>query len=580
MKNSSFTLEHALYTLALVVAVGVRFLNLNLLPLSDYEAGWALQALHVAQGLRPVLDSNPAYIHLTAILFFIFGSTEFLARFWPAAAGSLLVILPFFFRDRLGRVPALILAFGLALDPGLTALSRLAGSSTLAIATLLLTWAMWRQHHPRFAGVFAGLALLSGPAAWFGLLGLVLSSVIASWLQGNQAAQETEDKSTSKKDRPDTSPATFRWEVVRTPLGWGAGTVLVVGSLLLLSPNGLSAMVASVWTFLHGWWTFSNTSALHLLISLPVYEVLPLAFGLAAVVRGIEMRDSLSIRLGVWALVALLLALIYPSKQVADLAWVILPLWTLAGLELSRHLDVVGCNYWGLAGVILVVVVLVVYGWLNLASLTTVDLASKDATPHLYMVGIAILLIGVILLLVGTGWSADLARLGGVWAAGILLGAYTLGVMTGTAGLRQPLTEEFWQPEPRIAGSDLLLETANQISNWNKGAFSSLQVTISGVNSPELLWLFRNWQVHSVDSLASGASPELVITVANVQLSLTQGYRGEGFAWWETTNWNSAAAANWLNWVVYHQMPVHHDYIVLWVRGDLVIENQGQPAVP
>src|SRR5512136_48260 len=139
MKNFQPTFEHALYALALAVAVGLRFLHLGALPLSDIEADWALQALRITQGLKPAISPNPAYVHLTAVLFYVFGATNFLARFWPALAGCVLVLAPWQLRRRFGRIPALLLAFGLAIDPGLVAISHQAGGPMLAIVFLALT---------------------------------------------------------------------------------------------------------------------------------------------------------------------------------------------------------------------------------------------------------------------------------------------------------------------------------------------------------------------------------------------------------------------------------------------------------
>ncbi len=53
MKKFEPTLEHAFYALALAIAFGLRFVHLGALPLSDFEADWALQALHITQGLNP-----------------------------------------------------------------------------------------------------------------------------------------------------------------------------------------------------------------------------------------------------------------------------------------------------------------------------------------------------------------------------------------------------------------------------------------------------------------------------------------------------------------------------------------------
>jgi hypothetical protein len=576
MKNSPFTLEHALYALAAVLAVGVRFLNLGVLQLSDFEAGWALQALHVVQGLKPTLGPDPAYVHLTAVLFSLFGATEFLARFWPALAGSALALVPIFFRDRLGRLPALVLTFGLALDPGLAALSRLAGGSMLAVAFVMLAWAMWKQGQRAPAGIFAALAALSGPSAWFGLLGLVLAWAIDRGIQRRTASAQAEGKPGDEESG--AAPAPPGWETLRIPLAWGLGTLLVVGSLLLFSPKGLAATIASFWSFLSGWWTLSDVLTSRVLISLPVYELMPLAFGLAAAVRGVLKRDRLSIGLGVWVLVALILAVIHPDKQVADLAWAILPLWTLAALELGRHFDFEGRNLWELAAVIAFLVVLLAFGLLDVATVTTMDPASNEARLRLYLLAFILLLAGLSLLLVGGGWSTDIARLGGVWGGVLVLAGYTLAMLTGTTGLRLPLTEDLWLPEPRTVGTDLLVKTLDQISDWNRGAVASLPVTVAGVDSPALFWALRDWDVQAVAALAPTDSPALVITSASVELGQEKDYRGEGFTWQETASWDTAKQPDWLSWLVYHQMPVQYKPIILWVRGDLMLENQGQPA--
>lgn len=578
MKNSNFTLEHALYVLAILLGLGFRLLKLGALPLSDFEAAWALQALHVAQGLHPALDPNPAYIQLTALLFYLFGGTEFLARLWPALAGSALVLVPFFFRDRLGRLPALVLAFGLALDPGLAAISRLAGGSMLAVAFFMLAWAMWEQAHRSAAGLFMGLALLAGPSVWFGLLGLGLAWLLEGVVLRRGKAVPLQEE--TGMEAVVAAPARLDWAALRPALAWALGTVLVVGSLLLLSPKGLAAFVVALPAFLTGWLALPDIPAAYVLVSLPAYELLPLIFGVAGAVNALRRHDRLSLRLVLWALVSLVLSLIYPDKQVASLTWMLLPLWTLAALELGRHFDFEGRDVWELTAVIALMVVLLVFGLLNLAAVTTMDLAADATRERLYLELLVLVLIGLSLLLAGLGWSADVARLGAVWGGMLFLTAYTLAALTGATGLREPLTADLWQPEPRTAGADLILKVANQISDLNRGNLQSLPVTVVGVDSPSLLWVFRNWNLRVVNALAPEDTPELIITPSTTQLSQAVSYRGEGFAWRETPEWAAAKSADWLRWFVYHQMTVQHDEIILWVRADLLLDPIGQTPSP
>jgi hypothetical protein len=590
MKNRPITLEHAFYALALAIAIGLRFLHLGALPLSDFEADWALQALRLAQGLKPAIGPNPAYVHLTAIFFYIFGATNFLARFWPALAGSALVLAPWFLRSRIGRIPALVLAFGLALDPGLVAMSRLAGGPILAITCLVLAALMWLDGRRPAAGFFAGLALLSGPSVWFGLLGLALAWAF-TYVFGRglpaQAEEKVEDEETVAGPAPTSAEPgrsaradpgrSVPWMDVRVTLAWGLGTLLVVGSLFALSPKGLSAFVMSFVESLRGWWMLSDVPLWRLLLALPAYEILPLGFGIAGAVRGILKRDSDSIRLGVWALVALVLALIYPGKQTSDLIWVLLPLWVLAAIELGHHFDFEGRNRWELAGVATLVVALLVFGWLDLAGVTTMDMGTQQARMRLYLLIAVILLIGLSLLLVGAGWSANAARLGGVWGGVLVLTAFTLAMSTGAAGVREPLTVELWQPEPRTGRVDVLLKVANQISDLNTGYTGQLPLTVLGVDSPALHWLFRDWQVQDVSALAPDATPELVISSVD-KLSLAADYRGEALPLNEVADWGHASPSDWLKWFIYRQMPILREDIILWVRSDLMLDSQGLPT--
>ena len=177
MKNIRF--EHILYFLAFALALGVRLLNLGEAPLSDFEADWALQSLALARGEFVNLGAQPGYIFLTTVFFSLFEDTNFTARLWSALAGSLLVLTPFAFRDRLGQKAGIIVAFGLALDPGMVALSRLAGGQMPAMTFTMLALALFFSGRFAWVGVAAGLALLSGPAAITVLLRLGITFGLA-----------------------------------------------------------------------------------------------------------------------------------------------------------------------------------------------------------------------------------------------------------------------------------------------------------------------------------------------------------------------------------------------------------------
>src|SRR6266508_6717101 len=222
--------EGWLYWLAFLIALGFRIIQLGASPLTDSEATLALQALHIAHGKAPLLGPQPDYILLTSILFAIIESTNFMARFFPALVGSALVFVPYFFREKIKPIPALILAFFFAIDPGLVALSRQANGTILAVTFLLFAWGMWRNQRAIPAGTFAGLALLSGPSLWSGLLALGLTWL---FLQG----MDTKRTATAESEIVDPSlvPASpFTGFELRPALIALIFTLLLGGTLFFL----------------------------------------------------------------------------------------------------------------------------------------------------------------------------------------------------------------------------------------------------------------------------------------------------------------------------------------------------------
>ncbi|MGA7192454.1 MAG: hypothetical protein WBW94_02410, partial [Anaerolineales bacterium] len=440
-----FRHQTAFYVIAFLLALAVRLIRLGTWTLTDLEAQWALQALRVAQGAHPALGSQPAYVLLTSIVFFFYGGgTNFWARFVPALAGSCLVFVPFLFRERLKPRPSLILAFFLAFDPGLVALSRQAGSPILAVTFVLFAWGFWEQKRSRLAGVFAALALLSGSSLWEGLLGLGLAWAI---LQAMEAHKKTE--SASSRERSEWLSA----------LWFGIGTLLVGGTLFFLSPNGLSAWLSSLPEYLSGWTRSSGSSAGMMLFSLIAYQPLAVILALITIVRGWMHGSKRVMSLSIWMLVGLLLALFYPSHQVSDLVWMLIPLWALASLELAHAINILPEERRQIIGVAGLSVFILFFVWLQFLFITTLPFPSEQASDRIWLLFGSLLLLVICVLLVAVGWSARTARLGATWGVTVALGIYSFGAMLGAANMRVTLGQEMWTADKTPAQAALLLST-------------------------------------------------------------------------------------------------------------------------
>ena len=618
--------ETILYLLAFLLAFGLRFARLGELPLTDSEARLALDALSISQGGSPALSSHVAYTNLTAVLFFIFGGFNFLARFWPALAGSALVFVPLVFREQVRPRPALILAFFFAIDPAFVALSRQAGGPILTVVTSLLAAGFWFRRQPRLAGIFLALALLSGPALWPGLLGLLLAWMLSRFTYtGKQVDTDTGTQVntyTGKQVDTDTSTQvnTYTGKQVDTytgthvdtehatsrsiPVGrntqlaspnpppaapitnyqllitdhWSLITaflltLLAASTLLLLAPQGLGAWLASLPEYITGWAAPVAVPSSRLLLALGVYQLLGILFAAIAILRGWRNAGRRVIRLSLWMLVALLLASFYPARQTADLAWALIPLWTLAALELARHLEFAREFVCETAGVAVFTILLLAFAWMDLNAMYFTPLPSSQGNVRLYLLVGSLFLLILSIVLVGFGWSARVARVGAAWGAAILLGLYTLGAAWGATGLRIPSAVELWDSSPRIAQADLISQTADEISEWATGHADDLAVAVYGVDSPALLWSLRNHHTEVLLAFDPASAPALIVTPPLEDIGLAAAYRGQDFTWRQAPAWD-LFPSYFLRWLTLRELPVQGETLVLWARSDLFIDSR------
>jgi hypothetical protein len=524
--------EGWLYWLAFLIALGFRTIQLGASPLTDSEATLALQALHLAQGKSPLLGPQPGYILLTSILFSVINSTNFMARVVPAMAGSVLVFAPWSFRDRIKPRPAIILAFLFAIDPGLVAFSRQASGTILAVTFLLFAWAMWRHGRLIPAGIFAGFALLSGPSLWAGLLTLGLTWLFFQGTHTRAAPEETPDQPPTSNSPitnfPTTNFPTTNFPITNSQLPISQYrpallallvTILLGGTLFFLSPNGLSAWLSALPAYLKGWAAPSSMTPARLLVAFAGYEALGIFLAVFSLIRGYRTGSRRITRLALWLGVALLLAIFY--RQMSEFVWAILPLLTLAALELSRAMNIYADERLEVGIVVVALMILLVYIWFDVAKIgldpysqlnsTTLPLFGRtiqiSSAPYIILLGASLILV-LCIAFVAFGWSTRTAWLGTVWVFTIFLGVYTLASAWGASRMRAQNGLEFWLPDQPPVQSRLLLSTVYDVSEFSLGHIQAQPVTIMGIDSPALEWLLHDRDVEVVPALdRPGARP-------------------------------------------------------------------------
>jgi hypothetical protein len=369
--------------------------------------------------------------------------------------------------------------------------------------------------------------------------------------------------------------------------------VLLLGTVFLNFPQGLAAWANTLPEFLSGWVLPSGAPASTLAGALLVYEPLALLFGLAGIIRGfiqfrrysvsepVELEDSLVSRdfhqarlmlgLAAWAIIAFIVLMLYPARQTAELVWVIIPLWVLAAVELSRHLPEGENSLISLGQAALIFILLALF-WLNLASVARVAPASQGYTLRLLVLFGILLLALVTTILISLGWSWAEGRRGLVWGLLAALGAYSIAALWGATQLRPGEPQELWSPAPAAGQADLLLQTVQDLSRLHSS--DQLEI-VSTAGSNALRWLFRGYpNARYVSQLNPSEQPALVITPRESEIpSLTAGYRGQDFVWFVRPGWGGSLPADFARWIVFREAPLIKEYLVVWVRTDLFPGN-------
>lgn len=559
MKFSRITLEHGLYLLILLLAIGVRLLHLDEAALSDFEAERALQAYYISVGENTSLSPGPAYSFLTGATFFLFSDNNFSARIWPVVAGCCLVVFAYLIRSLIGRQAALILALGFALDPGLVAFSRNINQDILAVGfgALALGFAYNRKY--LLTGVFFGMMLLSGQSALQGLIGFGLTLLLGNFLTSLELIEPFPSVKAVEQKK-------VAWRQGLIGIG---GVLFVVGTLFFRFPEGLGAISGIIPSYLNGWIGASGIPATRFLPVLLFYHSIAVIFAAVAIVRGWWHRDAINQWLSLWLGVSLLLILFYPGRQISGLVWTLVPAWILATREIVRYFRLQDAETWPAVGQALLIGVLMALGWLNLAGLGS---SGGDDTAFFRwaVIGGTVLLAVVTTVLIGLGFSGKTAQQGLAWGLLLSVGLYSIATMWGVSQLHPNGEQELTSINPVILDTRQFNMTMRDLSEWRTGFDERLDV-VATTSPPSLRWLLRNWpNLQYLNSIPAGELPSIIInTNEEPGPNLSIGYRGQDFAWWAGPAWEGALPENWPGWLVFRNAPQNINHIYLWARGDL-----------
>lgn len=587
MKHPLIHAQTVLLWLAFVAGALIRFGGLGTAPLTDGEAELALQALQITQGKATAIQAYPLEVSVSAACFFLFGSSNFLARFLAAASGTLLILGVISQRERLGYPFTLVLAIALAFDPALVAQSRQMGSVLPALVALSGAILFASQARWRLAGIALGAGVLSGPPFWYGGLVLLLAGLVFLALEKRSSSFSGTSLSLQKQGLP--AQAALQTVGVAALL-----TILFGSTLFFFYLRGMGTSLSPLLVYLGGWKGSASVSIPALLLSLGVYQTPAIFFGAVSITRVLIPRWSNHFAfdhrwqgfLGIWFGIAILMALLYPARQMSSLIWAILPLWILAAQEITRWVQTLEQPQWATLALAGITFIFLCLFWLQLAAYSSLWAYGTADWLRLMTVFSSLAIIALFVWLAKLVWPTQLAWQGMILGFLVAFFLYTVSNVSGVAfsyPWSQVFRQELWKPYSQIGDADLLLKTVQDLSRWQSGRADSLPIVIA-VDSPAVRWLLR--QQHHLTVLPedqalaqlsgrqAGQLPAILITPAiaeNPALAAT--YRGQDFNWRYQPNWQDIPLFP-LNWLLFRKGTWEVQPLILWARTDLFPEGQ------
>jgi len=547
---------------AFITAIVLRLLRLGAMPLTDMEASIALQALAVGQKTETVFGGHMTYVGLTGVDFFLLNAGNFLARFWPAMFGALIVFVPFLFRKQLGHWPASILSFILALSPEMVGLSRVISSPMIAFVLLLLAFGLSFHKKAILSGVSFALALMGGSGFWTGIV-LIWLSLLAAKVILKLSFHDYFDEFFKNKDD--------RWRFL---IAFGL-TIVLVATGFSLAPEGLSGVFSGAVDFVRGFGMPYTKPFILKPLALAAYSLPAVIFGLWGGIRGLINRSKLDIFLLIAALAGFIYLLLYHNTSPADIIWVTLPLWTLAARVIPDMWRWPAENKFVMVITAVMVVVVFAFTLLAMRSLVSPSINTEARlTTFIALAGGLVLMIALVLL-VTFGWSEDVALPGLLMGLSVvvLLGMLSLTVRTTSISLER--THELWYPHESSLSTQWLKVSLDRVLEWNKRTTIPVEIAVADFDTPGMRWVLRDYEnVVFVPYVPPSSQPGILISDILTQPEISNSYRGQDLVWSQTPDWQGMTPFQYLSWLMTRDTPETTREIIFWVRTDLMPDEQ------
>jgi sugar lactone lactonase YvrE/4-amino-4-deoxy-L-arabinose transferase-like glycosyltransferase len=542
---------------ALVVAVSLRLLRLDGWALDADEAARAYDAWVLFRGQPPVAgesipDAGALLLLLEGIGFFLFGTSDVVARLVAALAGLAIVALPLSLRRWVGGPAALGMAALAAISPALVYASRVVSPEIVIAALSLAAIAcLVRLGEAGLLGSIRGPAIALGIAVGAAYAtGASAITVLVSVIVGVAITALAVPDGTIRRGL-----GALRRELPAFLLATVVTTILCFTRFLSYPPG-----MAGVGDTLGAWWRLLTASggqpAALFLMTLLVYEPIAVLFATASAGRDRTDRgDALALFAG-WWVAAFALWSFSAGHEAEHAVHVALPLVLLGGVALGKILHAIDWRYvWHGSGGLLALIMLGIVVGLAAVGVLLTRVDDQGGGPTAALPPVAVLCL-VVVPLAYLAWrmNDDERReevgnegqplLIAVLVAALLLGAFGLRSANLLAFSRADLGTELLAQRTAALGTlpsiERFLRLARDVgvndgSARDPTGSHSLSIALERDVQWPYVWYFREFPDLTVVEPGTAATSGAQVAIAAGEAGLAEGgYATESWPWLTT----------------------------------------------
>lgn len=508
-----------LMLIILVLALLVRFIGISEMPFTVDDAQLAADALAIANNGSIGSSSLPAYTGFTSLLFYVFGSSNFVARIVPVFAGVSIVYAAFLIMKRYNNRVAIFFAVALALDWILVSMSRQINTPLIALAAVYWAYHFYQEGKLSLSGLFLGIAFLGGYSFWVFLLGLLVIFLIAR-------LRKVEVKNIFLKHSYYEQKEWIKFVLVFLV------TVVVISTGFFLNPTGLGNIGSGL---LHFFKLFLNPYQLpfyHSLYIVLKHMFLPLIGTLVFVFINLkDHRADFNVNL-IWiVLFGLIMTMLMGRNDLGLATIIVIPLWAFTAQWLSCIALEIEDKKALKVGAIALLIVLMTYVGMTLSGL------SKSSPGNSHFVPLSIAALAGVLLIVVLIWLGSLVF---ETHQSLVLFASALVLVLAVVSIGQTfnsLKENTLETQLSLNHGPVLLANTSQLSSLDVfesyGLINNEEATIrtEGINQ-DLRWILRDYKVNK-----ASLNPELIISASEKLPNFSEPYRGMRVEYSRTIPW-------------------------------------------